>query len=83
MSDKLKRTPKLYKLIRNVTPSECRWLERIFLKDEIVHKFYGNTYGCVSDEGIACSIDGDTPFFELPYRALTEYTPDMHAGDTL
>lgn len=24
------------------------------------------TYGCISDDGVAVTVDGETPFFEIP-----------------
>lgn len=60
--------PKLI-LTREVTPDECHWLDRPFKKGEVIHTFSGYTYGCISD-GVACSLDGGTPFFELPADAV-------------
>ena len=57
-------------LTRDVTPAECPWLSRTFIKDEIVYRFDGYTYGCISPGGIACSLDGAFPFFELPRSAV-------------
>jgi hypothetical protein len=57
-----------YELTRCVTKEE-----RPFEKGEIVHDFTGATYGCVRrDVGVACSLDGGIPFFELPRDALRE-----------
>jgi hypothetical protein len=60
-----------YELTRRVTKKEASWLDRPFEKGEVVHRFDGPTYGCI-DAGIACSIDGDIAFFELPRDALRE-----------
>ena len=61
-----------YKLIRDITKKECPWLDRTFKKDEIVYKYTGYTYGCIS-EGLAVSEKlNETPFFELTYAALEE-----------
>lgn len=61
-------------LVRRVTQSECHWLDREFLPGDIVYVFPGCTYGCVSSDGIACTLspEGDTPFFELPENSVTE-----------
>jgi hypothetical protein len=62
----------MLKLTRTVTPDECSWLDRTYFKNEVVYKFGGCTYGCISPNGIACSEDGETPFFELPINAVKE-----------
>lgn len=59
----------MFQLVRRVTKKECPWLNRPFRKGEVVHEFTDCTYGCIGD-GIACSLDGNTPFFELPRDAL-------------
>ena len=59
-----------YKLIRNVTKKECDWLARDFKEGEVVHRYHGCTYGCISYTGVACTIDGSLPFFELPLDAV-------------
>jgi len=61
---------KNHMLKRDVTVEECDWLFRNFKKGEMVQEFYGTTYGCVSNEGVACCHDSNGPFFELPYDAL-------------
>lgn len=58
-----------FKLTRDVTKDECRWLDRTMAAGEVVHRYDGCTYGCVG-AGIACSVDGETPFFELPRDAV-------------
>jgi len=60
-------------LTRDVTVEECPWLERDFHEGELVFKYTGYTYGCCTYTGIACSLDGDTPFFELPNDAIEVY----------
>lgn len=64
--------PQEYILIRDVTRKECPWLERNFIKGEIVYECLKHTYGCVTDKGIACteSSSGDYPFFELPKNSI-------------
>ncbi|MBN8697406.1 MAG: hypothetical protein J0L87_12820 [Bacteroidetes bacterium] len=58
------------KLIRDVTKQECRWLKRDFLKGEIVYLFAEDTYGCTGEDGIPCSLNGNTPSFELPKNSV-------------
>jgi len=60
----------LYRLIRDVDRKECPWLDRDFRAGEVFQSYEGYTYGCISDNGVACSWDGKEPFFELPADAL-------------
>jgi len=61
----------LYKVTRDVTKEECFWLDETVIKGTIVYPFYGCTYGCISDNGIAVSLISDVnPFFELPLNSL-------------
>ena len=57
-------------LIRDVTPEEYKWLQRTFKKGEVVYYYSGPTYGAIGNTGVPCSIDGNTPCFELPWDAL-------------
>jgi hypothetical protein len=60
-----------YELTRDVTKDECDWLKRDFKQGEIVQLYTGYTYGVINHKvGVACCIDGKTPFFELPRTAL-------------
>ena len=64
---------KKFQLTRNVTLNECSWLDRDYKKGEIVFEYPLYTYGCVSNNGVACSDkDSVSPFFELPKDALKE-----------
>jgi len=59
---------------RKVTIKECWWLDDNIPAGTIVYRYDGCTYGCCTDNGIACSFeDGKTPFFELPLNALMNY----------
>jgi hypothetical protein len=60
-------------LTRAVTVEECHWLDRDFAEGEMVYEYTGAVYGCITDSGVACSLTGDTPFFELPIDALRRY----------
>jgi hypothetical protein len=62
--------PERLRLTRTVTPVECDWLSRTYRMGEIVCRYTGPTYGCCRPEGMACSDDGDIPFYELPRSAL-------------
>jgi hypothetical protein len=57
---------------RDVTTDECEWLDETVKQGTVVHKFYGATYGCIGPSGVAVIFSEKTPFFELPYDALTE-----------
>jgi hypothetical protein len=59
------------RLKRMVTAAECPWLERDFLKGEIVYVYHRYTYGCITPGSIAVSYrEGQDPFFQLPLDAL-------------
>jgi hypothetical protein len=55
---------------RDVTPDECDWLPETVPTGSVVQEYTGATYGAITDAGVACSWDGNTPFFELPWDAL-------------
>lgn len=60
-----------YEVTRDVTVSECNWLDNDIKKGTIVYRYHGATYGCVSPYGIACTMEKDkTPFLEIPRNAL-------------
>lgn len=59
-----------FKLSKDVLKKDHKWLKRDFKKDEIVYLYTGYTYYCIREKGLACSLDGNMPFFELPATAL-------------
>jgi hypothetical protein len=61
-----------YRVTRDVTPTECPWLERVICRNERVFIYTGHTYGCVGPGGVAVvkQPGSDEPFFELPRNAL-------------
>jgi hypothetical protein len=60
-------------LRRTVTRDECPWLDEDLPQGTEVFTFHGPTYGCISPDGRAVSaVEDETPFFEVPYDALTE-----------
>lgn len=59
--------------IRDVTKTECPWLDEDIKKGQEVFRYKNYTYGCISPSGIAVTImDGVEPFFELPREAVKE-----------
>ena len=54
---------------REVTRKECHWLREDIPEGTTLYKFTGATYGVIGD-GIAMTMDGDTPFFEIPRDAI-------------
>ncbi len=60
----------LYQVNRDVTPEECNWLSRTVKEGELVERFTGYTYGCITSSGTACVIDGISGFCELPNSCL-------------
>jgi hypothetical protein len=63
-----------YRVIRDVTPEECRWLDRVVKAGEIVQRFDCPTYGCIGP-GIAVTEGPGKPFFEIPRDAIEEIPP--------
>jgi len=62
---------KEYEITRDVTKSECHWLDKDWPAGSRVFRYTGPTYGCVSPRGIAVSEKPDeTPFFEVPRDAV-------------
>lgn len=59
-----------YQLTRDVGMDECPWLGRDYAAGEVVFRYSGVTYGCISPSGEPVSLDGEIPFFELPRDAL-------------
>lgn len=66
--------PVEYRVVRDVTPQECWWLSQTVAEGATVYKFTKPTYGVVTPEGQAVTLDpqGDYPFFELPRDAIEE-----------
>jgi hypothetical protein len=59
-----------YVVTRNITVKECPWLEDTVPEGTVVTEFTGCDYGCVSPEGVAVTLHGETRFIELPKNAL-------------
>ena len=59
-------------LERDVTRSECPWLQNDLPKGTKVYTYMGPTYGSIGHNGIAVSDkdDPDAEFYELPLYAL-------------
>ena len=58
-------------MIRDVSPSECSWLENTLHKGLTVYEYYGATYGCVAGSGIAVTlVEDETPFMEVPMNSV-------------
>jgi len=69
------KTGVIYQLTRDVDIEECPWLKQELKEGDQVKHFYGCTYGCVSQEGTACTVDNET-FFELPNNSLNTIQED-------
>jgi len=68
-SEKLNIHP--YILIRVVSKNECNWLDKTFIEGEIVYRFFGPTFRCISSDGLAFTISpNENPFFQLPKNAV-------------
>lgn len=71
--------PLAYRVNRDVTKKECSWLEDTIEKGTLVFEYNGHTYGCISPDGMAVTLQmNTTPFFELPKNTL-EF--DLHESD--
>lgn len=59
-------------LIRDVTQEECPWLQRNFIKGEMVCIGTGFHYGCIGPYGIGCAeiTNPNGYLFEIPKDAL-------------
>jgi hypothetical protein len=67
-----------YILTREVLISECKWLNRDFIKGEILYFYEGATYNCISKRGFPFSEKlNEAPFFEIPQNAVTTLKYDM------
>ena len=69
-----------FELTRDVTTEECDWLARTVPAGTIVYEYTGSTYGAITFSGVACSMDGDTPLFELPRDALEGVPVAVESG---
>ena len=58
-------------MIRDVTQSECHWIDRDYVKGEIFHHSTEFHYGCISSRGIFCMSVSENPrHIEIPKDAL-------------
>lgn len=59
-------------IIRNVTKTECQWLERELKKGETVYEYVGPTYGVIGESGVPVRFEkgGDSAFCEIPKNAV-------------
>lgn len=83
---------KTYRLTRDVSQSDCEWLDFDLKAGDIVFSYEGNTYGCISPAGKAfykrmlCRINQkdvirNSPFFELPRDAVERVTQQGFTGN--
>lgn len=63
---------KRYRLTRDVTPDECRWLDRVVPRGAVVWECKRFAYGVIGDGASVCWERGRRPAFELPWDALEE-----------
>ncbi|KKN88708.1 hypothetical protein LCGC14_0245990 [marine sediment metagenome] len=58
-------------LTRDVSIGECPWLDKDMKKGDMVYEYKEYTYGCITNNGVACSKEEEeTPFFELPIDSV-------------
>jgi hypothetical protein len=70
-----------YVVKRDITPEECYWLIAVVMKGTVVEEYGGYTYGCITDSGLACKVEGIEGFVELPFSSLRRI--EEHLFDTL
>lgn len=69
-------------LNRDVTTTECHWLEEDIKKGTELFIYDGYTYGCIQPSGTACSlVEGETPFFEVPTDAIQDHVANDEATE--
>lgn len=52
---------------RDLKKSKYPWLDNDIEKGTVVYRYYGCTYGCISPNGIAVSMEeNEPPFLEIP-----------------
>ena len=70
-----------YTIVRDVTKTECPWLDFDLKKGIPVYRYDGCTYQCISDHGVAVTmVNGKLPFFEVPWNAVV--VDDDTGGNT-
>lgn len=63
--------PEKLQITRDVTKSECPWLDADVPAGSVVYSYTGATYGCVGPDGLAVTLEPDTtPFFQVPRDAI-------------
>jgi hypothetical protein len=56
-----------YLTTRKLTQKFYRWLPRDIEEGELLHPYYGVTYGSIGPAGVAVTFEaGVTPFYEVP-----------------
>jgi len=60
-----------FTLVNDALKKNFAWLDRDIKKGERVYLYTGSTYGCKSEDGLAFTLDGQLPFFELPAGLLS------------
>lgn len=67
------KSERRFRVTRDVTREECPWLDRKIKAGRILYEYLGDTYGCITSSGTACTVRlGVTPFFEVPTSAIEE-----------
>lgn len=63
-----------YVVKRRIDHDECPWLyQEVFEKGDVVYRYVGYTYGCISEDGVAVTrLPDQHPFLQLPMDALEE-----------
>ncbi len=72
-------------LTRDVSKSECPWLEIALRSGSSVYEYTGQTHGCFdTTKGVArMGMPDQTPFFEVPRDALDGLEVEVTIGDIM
>jgi hypothetical protein len=67
-------------IIKDILKKDYKWLSRDFKSGEQVYLYTGSTHGCISKNGLACTLDEGDSFFELPTTVLGLKYEDKEFG---
>ena len=62
---------------RDVTTNECPWLEKDIRKGTVVFRFYGQDYGVISPNGVACSFSFEDEELDLGEGIVMTIPPEF------
>jgi len=58
-------------MLRTLTKEECPWLDKTLPESMAVFEFVGDTFGVITEAGIAVSLEPNSyPFYQVPFSAV-------------